>query len=255
MKIQDNNTKSSTLLPTTKMSDRNHKRQKTDGSTSPDLVPDGSFEFSEGEKEGDERASTAQQPSQAVAGEEKHDRSVQAISKAPVYYSSEALNERLMALEEQVKALVQDNKTLNTRLDNITGAFEPAIDYALLETAVNACIAMHDSIDENIYGRVKYGVASAMGLLLEFLVKQDSKLLCTDVEVFKRWSGPGKGDFPKENRLLVIIQGLHGLLAFVEKADSSVVLKWSPMDRNGLAHNGSFLDAVVKTPDKNHGSN
>jgi hypothetical protein len=60
------------------------------------------------------------------------------------------------------------------------------------------------------------------------------------------WQGPStRGNvFPSEAKLQVILQGLYGLVAYIENAKTEDLENWNMAPRNPLAHNGIFLEAV-----------
>ena len=122
----------------------------------------------------------------------------------------------------------------------MTGAFAPATVFALMETAV------YNSIDDSIDRDVKHGVSSACSLVLEVLANNDPTLLRNEDSRLKSWRAGKK----KEQRLPLMVQGIHGLLAFIGKADEGDIQGWPPKDRNGLSHNGIYINAMYKTPEK-----
>ena len=107
---------------------------------------------------------------------------------------------------------------------------------------------MYNSIDESIAELAKHGVSAACSLLLEALVKNDPTLLRNEDSRLKNWAGPSHEKFPKEHLLPLMVQGIHGLLAFIAKADEDDVKGWSSKNRSGLSQNGVFLDSMYKTP-------
>jgi hypothetical protein len=83
-------------------------------------------------------------------------------------------------------------------------------------------------------------------------------MLVTGTETVKEltWQGPasrgkkGKHKFTKENKLQVISQALSGLVAYIENANAEDLKNWGNGQRNELAHNGEFIDALFpETPE------
>jgi len=147
-------------------------------------------------------------------------------------------------LKGTVETLEGTVEKLEGRLDNIANSMDHTTTHTLLETAVYVSIddSFDKTPDKNVADRVKYGVAQACSLALEVFMTKDPGLLKK-----KKWSGPG---FFKTDRLAVIVQGLHGFFAFVDEASLEDIRRWSPKKRNGLSHNGTQLDCVLTTPDK-----
>ena len=138
---------------------------------------------------------------------------------------------------DDIVAFVDD--TLNTqkeveefkgRLNNIASVMAPATTHALMETAVYDSIddSFEEKFDKSVVERVRCGVTKVCSIVLEVILTRKPGLLQN-----KNWSRPGVPNFLKEDRLPVIIQGLHGLCVFVDKADqerySTLVPRESPL--------------------------
>jgi len=150
----------------------------------------------------------------------------------------------------QISALKEDHDALKERFDKLTEAFEPVITYALLETAIyefakQAIPAGWEDEERKINHSMSFLCGSVLTNFLS--AAGDQKKLS--------WQGPStkpQVGFPKASIPNLVRRGLAGLAAYIEHQDDAAALQnMDPGKRNMLAHNGTFLDAVLKTPTKN----
>lgn len=59
------------------------------------------------------------------------------------------------------------------------------------------------------------------------------------------WHGPRMSTIK-----LLLLNGLAGLVAFIDSQDEADLKTWDPHARNAVAHNGRYLDCVYSTPPK-----
>jgi hypothetical protein len=150
------------------------------------------------------------------------------------------LEERLSALGNGLDALETKYDALENRLDVFTGVFAPATKTALLETAVYQYVKLPNEVDTGQYDKTKHGASIICSRLLEMVVTGSEEDVLS-------WQGPNV--FPSHAKLPVILQGLHGLFAYIENAKTEDLENWETQSRNQLAHNGKFLEALIVTPE------
>ena len=154
------------------------------------------------------------------------------------------VRERLDELREAIGAIDLDDMRerlddMNQRLDGIFGAFEPATNFALMETAVYEFVKVGEPYTD-FEGKIHHAASLVAGSVLALLLSPETPTQSEFV-----WGQPGKADFDGARRLAVGLEVLGALVAFIEAKDISKadVEDW-PSEHNVVAHEGKLLNSL-----------
>ncbi|CAB9510997.1 expressed unknown protein [Seminavis robusta] len=146
------------------------------------------------------------------------------------------------ALEGYVKK--EDHEKLVARIDHVAGAFQPATEFALFETAVYVFVEpLVPSGDGWSTETVQHSTMNLCKILIDNLLEKKKG-------GFQWMDLSKKVNFPKEKKEPLLLSGLAGSVCYIHNAEKDAIEKWGQGQRNQLSHNGSLLDSLYASPQK-----
>ncbi|KAL3904141.1 MAG: hypothetical protein SGILL_010183, partial [Bacillariaceae sp.] len=135
------------------------------------------------------------------------DSSKKEIAKALGVVTVEEHDKQVEKHNKQMEEHKEEHNKLKARVNNLAVLFQPAIDFALLETAVYAYVEEKEKTspyaarwtDENMNHRLRYGVAYTCAAVLECLTL-DGRADTDTATTISNWRGPNKQFVPKAAR-------------------------------------------------------
>jgi hypothetical protein len=153
---------------------------------------------------------------------------------------------------QQHKSEIQELKSYKSesiqRFKGIRAAFEPTTKFALMESTVYTLVKVEEQHEE-WRQKIQHSASSAAGCVLTLLLSGDN-----DPKLKFDWGQPEIRDFDAASRLVVGLEVLGALVAFIEHEHiSKADLEDWPRERNLAAHGGVFLDSLYGSRDSEGG--
>jgi hypothetical protein len=151
----------------------------------------------------------------------------------------EAVKKDFVSKEEH-GLLKEEHGLLKGRLDYLTQALGPSTKVALFEASIYEFAGKE--IPPNFTSqadKIKYAVSFVCRSVLASFLDPGQ------VVAKFSWQGPRMSTIK-----LLLLNGLAGLVAFIDSQDEADLKTWNPHARNVVAHNGRYLDCVYSTPPK-----